>query len=73
MIELMDKHGIQSRPIVAGDFTKNPVYKYLDAEISGDLPGASLVHTSGFMVGNNHLDLSQQIDTLCKLLVESEN
>jgi len=45
----------------------------LDAEISGDLSGANLVHNSGFMVGNHHLDLSDQINTLCKLLVESEN
>ncbi len=72
MIELMDAHGIQSRPIVAGDFTRNPVYKYLDAEISGNLHGASLIHDSGFMVGNHHLDLSGQINTLCRLLVESE-
>lgn len=73
LIKLMDKHGIESRPIVAGDFTKNPVYKYLDAEISGDLSGANLIHNSGFMVGNHHLDLADQINTLCKLLVESEN
>ena len=72
LIKLMDSHGIQSRPIVAGDFTRNPVYKYLDAEISGDLHGASLIHDSGFMVGNHHLDLSDQINTLCRLLVESE-
>jgi CDP-6-deoxy-D-xylo-4-hexulose-3-dehydrase len=72
LIKLMDEHGIQSRPIVAGDFTRNPVYKYLVAEISGNLHSASLIHDSGFMVGNHHLDLSDQINTLCRLLVESE-
>ena len=72
LIKLMDEHGIQSRPIVAGDFTRNPVYQYMDAEIIENLDGADIIHNSGFMVGNHHLDLTKQISILCDLLVESE-
>ena len=72
LIKLLDQNGIQSRPIVAGDFTRNPVYHYLEAEINGSLEGAGRIHNSGFMVGNHHLDLTEQIRIFCDLLVESE-
>ena len=72
LIKLLDENGIQSRPIVAGDFTRNPVYQYIDAEISESLDGADLIHNSGFMVGNHHLDLTEQIRIFCDLLTESE-
>lgn len=72
LIDLMDKKLIQSRPIVAGDFTRNPVFKYLDARIPHELNGANKIHNSGFMVGNHHLDLTKQVKVLCELLIESE-
>ena len=61
LIKLMDDNQIQSRPIVAGDFTRNPVFRYLDARIPHNLHVSNMIHNSGFMVGNHHLDLSKQI------------
>jgi len=72
LIEIFNEAGVQSRPIVAGDFTRNPVFRWLDAEVPSDLPGARLLNDCGLMVGNHHYDLSAQIKLLPALLLRSE-
>ena len=72
LVEIFDASGVQSRPIVAGDFTKNPVIQWLDAEIPDELPGAGLINDCGLMLGNHHFDLSEQILKLPELLIQSE-
>lgn len=67
VIRQLEGDGIDCRPIVAGDFTQNSVLQHLDHSIPFDLPHAQEVHRQGFFVGNQHIDLTRQID----LLVES--
>ncbi len=45
--------GIETRPIVAGDFTKNKAIEYMDYEIHGQLVNADYIHKNGFFIGNN--------------------
>lgn len=59
---------IDCRPIVAGNFTQNPVIKYFDYEIFGELKNAQNIHKNGFFVGNHHYNLKEQIDYLCEVL-----
>ncbi len=59
---------IESRPIVAGNFTKNPVIKYFDYTINSKLDNSNLIHSNGLSFGNSHLDLRKQIDTLYSIL-----
>jgi len=73
LIDILAREGIQSRPIVAGNFTSNPVSKWLDSRISGNLPVANLINDCGLMIGNHHEDLTAHILKLPNLLVESEN
>ncbi|HXH36674.1 MAG TPA: DegT/DnrJ/EryC1/StrS family aminotransferase [Plantibacter sp.] len=54
--------GIESRPIVAGNFTKNPVMKYLDAKVPAELPAADKIHEDGLFVGNHHFPVHAGID-----------
>ena len=56
--------GIESRPIVAGNFTKNPVMRYLDAEIPASLPAADAVHFDGLFVGNRHYPTAASIEQI---------
>lgn len=65
--ELM-KNNIQCRPIVAGNFALNPVMRHMDVEVVGKLPTANFIHKNGLFVGNSHLDLTEQIDLLYKVL-----
>lgn len=72
-VAILERNGVQTRPIVAGNFTLNPVMKFLDFRIVGDLKNANLIHRNGFMVGNHHYDISDKFDRVIDLLVESEN
>ena len=63
-IRSLQENMIESRPIVAGDFTKNPVINYLDHSISGNLENSELIDKNGFFVGNDHRDLTNEINHL---------
>lgn len=63
-VEALTRAGIEARPIVAGNFTRNPVMKYLDAFIPEKLPGADKVHDDGLFVGNHHYEIFDRIDVL---------
>ena len=60
--------GVECRPIVAGDFTKNPVIRYFDYEIHGELRNAEAVDKDGLFVGNHHYDISAELSGLKELL-----
>jgi CDP-6-deoxy-D-xylo-4-hexulose-3-dehydrase len=60
--------GIESRPIVAGNFTRNPAMKYLDAVVPAELPGADKIHFDGLFVGNRHYETFASIDVLAEVL-----
>ena len=60
--------GIECRPIVGGNFTRNPVMRYLDASVPTELPGADRVHDDGLFVGNHHFSLDRQIALLADTL-----
>ncbi len=63
-IKILEDNMIESRPIVAGDFTKNPVIDYLDHTISGNLVNSEIIDKNGFFVGNDHRDLSNELNHL---------
>ena len=54
-------HGIETRPIVAGNFTTNPVMKHLDYAELQEFPIAERIHKDGFFIGNHHLDFRDKI------------
>jgi CDP-6-deoxy-D-xylo-4-hexulose-3-dehydrase len=43
----------ETRPVVAGNFTKQPTIAYYDYEILGDLPMANRVHDDWCYIGNS--------------------
>lgn len=65
--------GIESRPIVAGNFTRNPAMQYLDAEVPASLPAADKIHFDGLFVGNRHYETRQSIDVLGEILGSFES
>ena len=68
LLKYLKEKKIEFRPIVAGNFTKNPVIKYFNYNINGKLDNSNLIHTKGLSFGNSHLDLRKQIDTLHYIL-----
>jgi CDP-4-dehydro-6-deoxyglucose reductase, E1 len=64
LVEILSKAGIESRPIVAGNFTRNPVISFLEHTIYGDLSAANELHDDGLFVGNHHFELSEEFKLL---------
>lgn len=60
--------GIESRPVVAGNFTRNPAMKYLDADVPDSLPAADAIHFDGLFVGNRHYESRASIDVLHEIM-----
>lgn len=60
--------GVEVRPVVAGNFTRNKVIDYLDYTIHGDLDDADFIHENGFFVGNHGREDSRGIDYVVGVL-----
>jgi CDP-6-deoxy-D-xylo-4-hexulose-3-dehydrase len=72
LIKLLSSNGIETRPIVAGNFTLNPVMKFLNFLPLPPLPVADLIHNEGFFIGNHHFDVSEELSLVCSLLHDFE-
>lgn len=68
LVELLARAGIDSRPIVAGDFTQNPVLKHLAHSPLDNYVNAQKVHNDGLFVGNHHFDLTPALMLLRDIL-----
>jgi CDP-6-deoxy-D-xylo-4-hexulose-3-dehydrase len=64
LVSHLTSKGIESRPIVGGNFTRNPVMKHLDHVPLEPLPNADKIHQDGLFVGNSQEDLSKEISIL---------
>ena len=70
VIQALKAKSIENRPIVAGNFTKAEVMKFIPHTIYGDLSGADLIDKNGFFVGNHHYSLEKEIKHLYNTLKE---
>ena len=75
LLKILEGKNIDTRPIVAGNFTINPVMEHLEFAPLPELPNANLIHHDGFFIGNHHFDVSSEIDQIYLLLknFEEEN
>lgn len=53
IVKALAEAEIEVRPIVAGNFTRNSVIKYLDYTIAGELAASDDIHDNGFFIGNH--------------------
>lgn len=68
VVEAFTEAGIESRPIVAGNFTRNPVIERLDADTATDMSAADRVHFNGLFIGNHHYDISLELEQAAEVL-----
>ena len=69
VIQLLTEAGVECRPIVTGNFQRNPVVSQLN-HISCEAPNADTIHDHGFFIGNDCRDLTTEIKAVAKLLKE---
>jgi CDP-6-deoxy-D-xylo-4-hexulose-3-dehydrase len=68
VVDALTERQIEVRPIVAGNFTRNPVMKYLPSIVPDSLPAADKIHDDGLFVGNHHFPVHAGIDLLREVL-----
>ena len=68
VLNLLNEAGVETRPIVAGNFTKNPVIKYIPHEIRGSLNAADYIDQNGFFIGNDSRDISDGIHQVASII-----
>lgn len=72
LIGALNRAGIQSRPIVTGNFAQNPVMHHLRHEPVPELTNAKFIHNNGLFVGNHHYLIEKQLDKLVEVLTNFE-
>jgi len=68
-VGLLSKVGVDCRPIVAGNFVRNPVVDYFDYRVHGPLHHSDVLSDCGFFIGNHHYDISEQLNAIKTLLL----
>lgn len=68
VVKKLEENGIDCRPIVTGDFTKNEVLRFFDYEIFGEMKNAQYLDKNGFFVGNHQILLTEEIKHLHSIL-----
>ena len=62
LVAALAAKSVETRPIVTGNFTRNPVIAHLDHDIHGTLVNADHVHENGLFIGNHHVDVRADLD-----------
>lgn len=60
--------GVEVRPIVGGNFVRNPVIDFLDYEVHASLDNADRINDFGFFIGNQHYDIRAELEDFAELL-----
>lgn len=72
IIAILEKAGIETRPVLTGNFLNQPSMKRITSEFFGsaDLKVSDTLTDSAFLIGNHHEFTRDQIDCILKALQE---
>jgi len=68
VIKTLTENKVETRPIVAGNFMKNPVIEYINYIDNYDYENADYIHNNGFFIGNDITDLKNNLDNVYNLI-----
>lgn len=68
VIAALAAEGVETRPIVAGNFTKNPVINRLNTTKIESYPNADYIDKNGFFLGNDWINLASKIKKVSELM-----
>ena len=60
----LEKEGVETRPIVAGNMARHPVARLFPAFSESEFPGADRLHQRGFYLGLSPLFADSDLDRL---------
>jgi CDP-6-deoxy-D-xylo-4-hexulose-3-dehydrase len=64
LVRYLGEAGIECRPIVTGNFLRNPVVHYLDYSVANSTPVADAIDVDGLFIGNHHFSIESQLAEL---------
>ena len=67
LVKALTDLGFECRPVVTGNFAKNPVMRYFEFEVSGTLDNADRVDQHGLFIGNHHYPIDDAIEAVASL------
>ncbi|MGR3558167.1 MULTISPECIES: DegT/DnrJ/EryC1/StrS family aminotransferase [unclassified Paracoccus (in: a-proteobacteria)] len=68
LVAALTQGGIESRPVVAGNFLNNPVIAKLDHSVAGPIVAADRIDRDGLFTGNHHYPIPDQIARLREIV-----
>jgi|TARA_B100000959_G_scaffold284649_1_gene356896 CDP-6-deoxy-D-xylo-4-hexulose-3-dehydrase len=71
VVKKLTEAGVECRPIVAGNFMRNPVIKFIPY-FNISWQNAELIHNNGLFIGNDIRDLKENIDMVYNIIKEIE-
>lgn len=71
LVAALAQAGVESRPIVAGNFVRNPVMAHLPADVPASLPAADRVHVDGLFIGNHHYPIEAALGRVAEVLEQT--
>ncbi len=61
MVDFLEARKIETRPVMAGNITEQPVSEFLNFRVSGDLSNSKLIMSNSFFFGNHqHIGKAQR-------------
>ncbi|CAF1140266.1 unnamed protein product [Adineta ricciae] len=61
-LKYLEKNGIENRPIISGNFIRQPcISTFCEEEHPENYPGAEVIHSRGFFVGVHQIPLDQAV------------
>jgi CDP-6-deoxy-D-xylo-4-hexulose-3-dehydrase len=72
VVQELRLRGVDCRPVVAGNFTLNPVMSFLDATVPDALPAADDIDANAFFIGNHHYPIATELGQVRELLANLE-
>ena len=67
LVNILSENEVECRPVVAGNFTRNPVVKYFDYSVHERLENSDLINDCGFFIGNHHFDIGNKLEKIAEV------
>jgi CDP-6-deoxy-D-xylo-4-hexulose-3-dehydrase len=70
LVSKLEKAGFETRPVVTGNFLKQPVINKIERNIEakGDFKNSDIIHERGFMMANHGRDLSRELKQFLEII-----
>ena len=67
IIDLLKRNDVEVRPIVTGNFLKQPALKYINYRVSGKIEAAQYIDQNGIYIGNHPINIKNKLKKIADL------